>query len=148
MAISVFSAAKHLCELTGWSISNLELQKLLYIAHMVRLGRANEPLINGHFEAWNYGPVQPSLYHRAKFFGSSPVGNVFHSIGQVAPGADHAALKEIAEQLSSAAPGKLVSITHWDRGAWAKHYHPNFRGVVIPNEDIRQEYLDRVNVPA
>ena len=142
MTVSVFSAAKRLCELNDWSISNLDLQKLLYLAHMVRLGRTGESLIDGGFEAWNYGPVQPSLYHRAKVFGSDPVGNVFHTAGPVVPGQDLDAIQEISEQLKGAAPGKLVAITHWEQGAWAKHYHPSYRGMPIPNEDIQQEYLD------
>jgi uncharacterized phage-associated protein len=51
MAVSVASAAKRLCEKTGWTLSNLELQKILYIAHMFHLGETGQPLVPGHFEA-------------------------------------------------------------------------------------------------
>ena len=79
MSISVSAAAKRLCERSGWSLTNLKLQKLLYISHMFHLGKTGEPLVNGHFEAWDYGPVSPFLYHKVKVFGSSPVENIFHS---------------------------------------------------------------------
>ena len=146
MATSTFSAAKRLCYTSDWSISNLELQKLLYIAPMVCLGQKDVPLITGHFEAWNYGPVEPNLYRKTKIFGSSPVGNIFHAVEDVSPGYQCELLDDVVEQLAQAPPGKLIAITHWDKGAWAKHYYPGVRHALIPNEDIRQEYLDRVNV--
>lgn len=143
MTVPVFAAAKRICERSGWSVSNLELQKLLYIAHMFYLGHHEEPLIRGHFEAWNYGPVQPTLYHRAKIFGSSPVDNIFHSAGALEDGKEAKMLDEAVDQLSGSPTGRLVAITHWEKGAWAKHYVPGEFGIVIPNEDILQEYQDR-----
>mgnify|MGYP006283548483 CR=1 FL=1 len=77
MTVSVLSAAKRLAARSGWTLSNLELQKILYLAHMVHLGRTDgAPLVHGLFEAWDYGPVHPDLYHRVKIFGSSPVKNI------------------------------------------------------------------------
>lgn len=145
MTVSPLAAAKRLCEKSGWSISNLELQKLLYIAHMFYLGRTGAPLISGHFEAWDYGPVHPALYHRAKVFGSSPVRNVFRMAEELIAGDEVDVLDETIASLSNAPPGKLVAITHWEDGAWAKHYSPGSRSAVIPNDDIRQEYLDRAD---
>lgn len=145
MTVSVFAAAKRLCERSDWSLSNLELQKLLYLAHMYHWGRSGEPLISGHFEAWSYGPVQPSLYHKAKIFGSSAVGNIFHLVQDLGDSAEAQTIDEAAEQLSHAQPGRLVAITHWDRGAWAQNYIPGIRGIIIPDADILQEYRDRTD---
>lgn len=143
MAVSVHAAAKRMCERSGWSLSNLELQKLIYIAHMFYLGEHNEPLISGHFEAWDYGPVNPGLYHRVKIFGSGPVGNVFNGVEDIEDGPEAQTLDSAVDQLGGARPGKLVAITHWEDGAWAKHYAPGLHNIVIPNEDIRNEYLER-----
>lgn len=143
MAVSVHAAAKRMCERSGWSLSNLELQKLLYIAHMFYLGERDEPLVSGRFEAWDYGPVNPSLYHRVKVFGSDPVGNVFHGVEDIEGGPEADTLDSAVDQLGGARSGKLVAITHWENGAWAEHYVPGLRNVVIPNEDIRKEYLER-----
>tara|TARA_R100000789_G_C2995631_1_gene147365 strand:- start:371 stop:814 length:444 start_codon:yes stop_codon:yes gene_type:complete len=141
----VSAAAKRLCERSGWSLTNLKLQKLLYISHMFHLGKTGEPLVNGHFEAWDYGPVSPFLYHKVKVFGSSPVENIFHSTPDIGDVPEAEMLDSAIDQLANSPPGRLVAITHWDRGAWAKHYIPGEQGISIPNEDIRQEYLDRVN---
>jgi uncharacterized phage-associated protein len=113
---------------------------------MLHIGRTNSPLLTSNFEAWDYGPVMPELYHRVKIFGSDPVGNVFRGSVAIPEGSEEASsLDETAEQLGHAEASRLVAITHWDRGAWAKHYYPGQRGVIIPNDDIRQEYLDRTN---
>ncbi len=145
MTISVYAAAKRLGERSGWSLSNLELQKILYIAHMFHIGQTKEPLVTGYFEAWDYGPVHPKLYHRVKIFGSSPVENIFHSAPEIESEEDAETLDSAVEQFGNARSGKLVAITHWDGGAWAKYHIPGERGVVIPNEAIYQEFLDRLN---
>ena len=145
MAVPVPAAAKRMCERSGWSLSNLELQKLLYIAHMFHLGETGEPLIIGRFEAWDYGPVQPTLYHMAKVFGSSPVKNIFHTAPPIEGRPEADTVDSAVDQLGNEPPGRLVAITHWDKGAWARFYVPGERGIVIPNDAIRQEYEDRKN---
>ena len=83
MATSSINAGKTLCELSGWRISNLRLQKLLYIAHMYHLGRTDKNLVNENFEAWQHGPVEPNLYHYVKGYGADSIGNVFPRNGGV-----------------------------------------------------------------
>lgn len=55
------------------SIDQMKLQKLLYYAHGWSLTEHNQPLINEHAEAWEYGPVFPSVYHEFKKYGSQPI---------------------------------------------------------------------------
>jgi len=142
MTVSVLSAAKRLAAQSSWSLSNLELQKILYLAHMFHMGRNNgEPLVSGLFEAWDFGPVHPSLYHRAKVFGSDPVENVFYDIPDLPEGPEREIVHEAYESLGSVGPGRLVSATHKKGGAWDKNYIPGARNIVIPNEDILAEYL-------
>ena len=38
---------------------------------------------------------------------------------------------------------KLVSITHWESGAWAKYYREGVKEVPIPQEAIKDEYVKR-----
>lgn len=54
-------------------ISNLSLQKLLYFAHGIMLTRHNVPLVDGYFEAWEFGPVHPLIYGVFKGYGSAPI---------------------------------------------------------------------------
>lgn len=145
MAVPALSAAKTVCELLDWGVSNLALQKILYLAHQFHLGRTGTPLIEETFEAWDYGPVVPVVYQRARGFGSGPVRNVFHWIDPVAPGSsEYAALKEVAEWARDVPARRLVSITHWKEGAWNKFYRPGVRGVKIPNDSVLEEYKARV----
>ena len=136
-------AAKYLCERSSWTLTHLALQKILYIAHMFHLGRVDQPLIDGRFEAWDLGPVVPSVYHAMKVFGNQPIYDVFGSPIHLADGPEKDTLTEAAEALSKKTPAQLVSITHWEQGAWAEHYVPGARGIAIPNESIKREYRER-----
>lgn len=144
MTISVFDAAKRLCEKSGWSLTNLELQKLIYLAHMFHLGEHGEPLIKERFEAWDYGPVQPDLYHHIKVYGSSKVKSMFHRGNNIDDDRTEATiLDKVCKQLSSKSASWLVAVTHWQDGAWAKHYNSKSFSEIIPNVDILQEYINR-----
>jgi uncharacterized phage-associated protein len=145
MAVHPFVAAKKVCELRSWGASNLEIQKILYLCHLVALGRSNgaRGLITDRFQAWDYGPVVPALYHRAKPFGSGPVQNVFQIFPNAA-GDDASLIEETVKGLAGKSAGELVAITHWDKGAWAKNYVPGASGIVIPDADILEEYRLRV----
>lgn len=142
---SALPAAKWLCQKSGWGLSNLELQKLLYIAHMLHLGKGNAPLVAEGFEAWDYGPVQPEVYRFVRVFGAEPIGNIFQFVGDLSPNStEAAALDETLSKLGKAGASRLVAITHWGRGAWAKFYQPGIRARAIPNEAILQEYKERL----
>lgn len=143
MTASVFVAAKYIGRQSEWTLSHLEIQKMLYIGHMFNLGRHGNALVRGNFEAWEYGPVHPDLYHRLKMFGSSPVTFVSTKEGQKLPDTEAGLMDEVLDALSDADPGKLVAITHWEEGAWAKNYIRGIRGIPIPNEDIMDEYRKR-----
>jgi uncharacterized phage-associated protein len=54
-------------------VTNLALQKLLYFAHGLFLTKTKKPLVSGYFEAWQYGPVHPSVYRAFKPLGSAPI---------------------------------------------------------------------------
>ncbi|KAA6406053.1 Panacea domain-containing protein [Candidatus Tokpelaia sp.] len=147
MAISDFSAAKYLAERSDWSLTNLQMQKILYLAHMVYLGRQRgEPLIREAFEAWDYGPVCPVLHHKLKIYGAEPVGNIFRSYTQLEDNSNEAKiLKEALDSLGNLSGGHLVSITHKRGGAWARNYRNGMRGIPIPNQDIIDEYNEDLN---
>lgn len=110
---------------------------------MVHLGRGLGELVPGRFQAWDYGPVEPSLYHRVKIFGDEPILDVFYQADRNVTGSEARVIDEIWSTFGEKGPGELVAITHWDDGAWAKHYIPGQRGIVIPNADIIDEYHRR-----
>ena len=146
MPINVLQAAKHLCKKSDWKLSNLELQKMIYICHMFYFGQQNEPLVSGDFEAWDYGPVHPSLYHHLKRYGAKPIDkSAFEAVEDLCESNHKGQIEILNYLLKSFPPGsgpKLVAITHWDNGAWAKHYRPREKNIVLPIADILEEYKE------
>ena len=49
-------------------ITQMKLHKLVYFAHGWHLALTDKPLIDETLQAWDYGPVVPSLYHEFKRF--------------------------------------------------------------------------------
>lgn len=142
--ISTSSAAKHLCEASGWTLSNLQLQKMLYLADLNFLGKNGERLIDENFEAWDYGPVLPSLYHACKAFGAKSVPDIFWSAEDVSGTPEGEMIEKAWAALKAMTPGELVENTHWSRGAWAKRYLPGVKGLKILESDMTDEYANRL----
>lgn len=57
----------------GDVVTNLKLQKLLYYAQGYHLALYGKRLFKEDLEAWQYGPVVPSVYHQYKSNGSSGI---------------------------------------------------------------------------
>jgi len=144
MTVRVIDAARYLCELSGWQLSNLEIQKMLYLADMNFVGQGHGRLLGEDFEAWDYGPVLPSLYHTCKAFGAKRVPNIFWGARDIS-GTPEASMLALAwENLRGQTAGQLVENTHWAKGAWTKRYVPGAKGNRISSDDMVDEYRNRV----
>ena len=121
-------AAKILCSLSKWNITNLQIQKILYLSHMLYCGRYKTPLITDEeFEAWDYGPVLPKLYHEFKFFGRGKIRDIHSHITDLQNNsAQYKFLSRAYDYLSKFSSSQLVATTHRSTGAWAKNYDPQF----------------------
>ena len=107
MTVQVNDAANYLVMISGNSISNLQVQKILYMADMNFVGKNGERLLSEDFEAWDYGPVLKTLYHKCKAFGSKPVPNVFWGSKDIS-GTPESAIIDLAwKNLKDATPGQL-----------------------------------------
>ena len=144
MNISSLEAGRTLCELSGWTVTCLNLQKILYFAHMIHLGKTDgAPLVSDHFEAWMYGPVAPKLYRRVKIYGTEPVGDVFWEKSVPEGSLAYEILDETMTAMKDLSGGQLISLTHWEHGAWAEVYEGGQGGIPIPNALILEEYRAR-----
>ena len=139
MSVTSFQAAKKICEISNWKLSNLSLQKILYFSHMIYMGKTGNPLITEHFQAWRHGPVLPSVYNHLKIFGADPVQNRFYDTEEISDKEIDNFLKDVATNFIDIEPWKLVTLTHSEDGAWAKNYVPKF-SKIIHNKDILEEY--------
>lgn len=112
----------------GHRITNLALQKLLYFAHAIFLIEEKRPLVSGYFEAWEYGPVNPTAYQAFKSAGTQPITfratRVEVATGtraNIAPPDDLAVRQHVARIMQSygrMTPGRLVDISHAKGAPW------------------------------
>jgi len=145
MPLTAFQAARKVCEHGSWKITNLSLQKILYISQMLFMGEHNGArLIDTDFEAWDYGPVSPEVYRLVRIFGADPIQDIFIGTPRIDDGLREMHLHNVSTFLAGKKPAELVAITHWKDGAWAKNYKPGALGVPIPDQDILNEYRRRI----
>lgn len=151
MAARLDSVAKFVCDEGNWTVTNLQLQKIMYLAQMLYMGtHEGERLFDGTFEAWDYGPVEPPLYHRVKQYGANAISdNIFVAARPFLPDSPRLAfLKEELPELLKFTPRELVEITHWEGGAWFKFYEQQARHTRIPDSAIFEEYQARIRADA
>ncbi|MGQ0580383.1 MAG: Panacea domain-containing protein [Reyranella sp.] len=143
MSVRTHAAAKFICRRGDWQVTNLALQKILYMAHMVHYGRTGHRLVKRPFEAWEYGPVEPKLYRHVRAFGADPIQDVFSTEPSIRGTPEADTLVEACDALLKLRPAQLVAITHRKGGAWERNYQPGVRGIEIPDADILDEYRIR-----
>lgn len=129
--------------MSDWTLTNLELQKILYLANMSHLGEHKKLLIQGNFEAWKFGPVHPKLYHQVKQFCANPIAeSAFTKIKDLDSKQYEREIKileDFHEMFPSGSANVLIEITHWEGGAWKKIYVPS-KNNVIGQKHILEEY--------
>lgn len=138
---NVFEVAKKLCEAGDWKITNLQLQKMLYIAQVIYLGQTGHHLFRGGFQAWDYGPVEPDVYHKFKFFGDKPLEEwAFPDVEETCNKDELSFIASIAKQLGQMKPSKLVGLTHRYGTGWYKNYQSGAKDTYISEDDMQEEY--------
>lgn len=143
--MSALIAAATLVQISSGSLTNLQLQKLLYLSQMFYMGEHKRPIFAEDFEAWKLGPVLPAVYRKAKMYGGRPVETLFIP-ERVTDPTIRSCLENTYKDLGSLSASQLVNITHWGKGAWAKNYDGHDSGSTIPKSDIAREYDERVRL--
>src|SRR5690606_34271187 len=132
VCMSVLVAARTLGELSAWQLTNLQIQKVLYIAQMLHLGRTGEPLFSDRFEAWELGPVVPRLYRALKGYRSNVVAGI-DAPSVFAFGTSPAfAIDDAFVMTQHMSAGQLVTFTHRPGGAWDLNFRQGEKGCIIP----------------
>jgi uncharacterized phage-associated protein len=142
-------------ESKGVPLTIMPLLKLIYFAHGLYLAKFNRPLINNHFEAWQYGPVVRVVYEsfpgvsddpitiRASKF--DPVTNTKSLANYRLSEAEREFLAQIFGAYAQLHAFKLSDITHepgspWDE-IWERGDQEVNPGMRIDNESIRAHFL-------
>lgn len=141
MAHDALSVAQYVLWLgRGSDISPMRLQKLIYISHGWMLALLDKPLFSDTPEAWQYGPVVPSVYQQYKKFG----GNAISAIPDREPQGFSPDEKNLMEKVWEAYKGftaiQLSALTHQPKTPWAITRELVGPGAAISNDLIKDHY--------
>lgn len=115
-------------------ITNLGLNKLVYFAQAEALKRQGTALFLDRIEAWEYGPVEPLVYHSFKRYGRGVIPVATEPISSCTL-QDMEIMDSVMESYGKLTAYDLVKLSHKDGGAWKARYTPN-EDVEIRIEDI------------
>lgn len=111
-------------------ISNLKLQKLCYYAQGIISAMRGKALFSDSIEAWDHGPVIPSLYHEYKQHGSAPIPTVDDFDAALFDQSDQKALRDVLEYYGQFSPWRLRNMTH-DEPPWTSAYNQENRRITL-----------------
>jgi uncharacterized phage-associated protein len=141
-------------EQRGRRATHIDLQKLLYFAHGRFLVGMGIPLVSGYFEAWQRGPVHPTVYHAFKEAGARPITvraertNLVTGQRSIVPAPDSPIVREhldfVAVFYSQFTTGHLIEISHAAGAPWDLTVRRTSRvitlGMRIPNDVIKSAF--------
>ncbi|MEM9669596.1 MAG: type II toxin-antitoxin system antitoxin SocA domain-containing protein [Pseudomonadota bacterium] len=149
----ICNAILDLADELNLGISNLTLNKILFFAHEHWLGIFGRPLSRLSFEAWQYGPVLPLIYHQFKSCGDQNIRSratrldsetgedICYNYDTLELEIDE--LKSVVSRYGRFGAGKLIQLSHIEGGAWHKVWHssPDDRfGMIIPDSLIAEVF--------
>ena len=140
MIIPNMVAARTLCEISGWSLSNLRLQKILYFTHRCFLGEDKGPLVKGPFMRYPYGPVIEEVHRHVREYGKRAIPEeafgAFKSLDIESD--EYKAMEREFGKRKNHTASRLVDDSHELGGAWDRCFEENKRE--IPTDYIKDEY--------
>lgn len=129
-------------------ISLLKLIKLAYISHGICLAVLDKPLFEDQVEAWRYGPVIVRIYDAVRHYKSQPISTgIFDHVEEEVVGDDLEAIKCAMDIYGKLSALQLSTITHRKGTPWHQVKKRWFPGSVVPNELIKNHYIEILSVP-
>lgn len=122
------------------SIDNLKLSKLLFFAqgwYMVKFGL---PLFDDDIQAWDYGPVIPSVYRAFKCCGANDIEEPTELFDEHRLSNDEVCLLlDVYSEYGKYTGWALKNMTHEKGTPWDKVYEKNMNHVI--SKDSIQEFF-------
>lgn len=135
-------------------VTQMKLQKLVYLAHGWSLAGVGKPIIADSIEAWDYGPVIPKLYHALKTYGKHPIREllrwgqdtdfVFDDDGiahEPLETEEQVVIDQVWNTYGRYPAFKLSALTHQEGTPWTQKFVKG-RNNPIPNELIRDHFTN------
>lgn len=139
----------------GRTLTQMQLQKLVYIAHGWRLALTDEPLTTDEVQAWDFGPVYPELYEVLKKYGRAAVTDYVKDMQSFwvelwnsgssdeikinLDTVDKQIIERVFDQYGSFPAYQLSAITHETGTPWSQTYERS-RSRPISDETIKAHF--------
>jgi uncharacterized phage-associated protein len=139
----------------GMPLTQMKLIKLVYISYGWYLALKGEPLFSESIEAWQHGPVIPSIYHEFKDFGRQAIDrkameldlDTWEMVVPSIPASDREVrmiLNMVWEAYKRFTGWQLREMTHQPGSPWSKVYKEGSRKVRIDDKEITEHYQQRI----
>lgn len=122
-------------------MTNLRINKLLYFAQAWSLVRFNKPLFEEDIQAWDYGPVIPSVYHTFKPCGSDRIKDIAtdYPLEAFLP-EQIELLLDVARHYGQYSSPKLIDMTHEKGSPWQEVYEEGVPYITISKESMKNYF--------
>ena len=129
-----------LAQQQGNPLTPMQVLKLVYISHGWHLGLYGRPLVNEPIEAWQYGPVIPSVYHRYKKFGGAFISDVSDELPVGFDASESSTISQVFTGYGKRSGVSLSSLTHEPGTPWSITVEQSGIGATISNDLIEDFY--------
>lgn len=127
-------------------MTNLRLQKLLYLAQGHMLARHGTPLFDAPIEAWQYGPVVRDEYLAYKEFGKNGIPEEERLDLEAFTPDELNLLLDVMDRYGGYTAGGLVELTH-GQPPWQETYQLG-KKQIIPEEKLRDCFRSADGLPS
>jgi uncharacterized phage-associated protein len=118
LAITVAKYIVSKCMREKSPISNLQLQKLLYLVQKESLAINDEPIFVDEIEAWRFGPAVPNVFFHFSGFGAMPI--VMEYVVDKIEDEDKSLIDDVVAQKKMVYPWDYLNEICGDGGAWCR----------------------------
>jgi len=122
------------------AVTPMQLLKLVYLSHGWMLGLHSQPLLTENAEAWQYGPVVPSVYHHYKRFGGNTITDVPTSEPSGFTPEEQDLLQQVWKTYGKYNGLQLSALTHQPGTPWEITRRLSGQGAITPNDLIEEHY--------
>ena len=121
-------------------MTNLRLQKLLYLAQGYSLATYDKPLFPEAIEAWKYGPVVPTVYSKYNKFNRGVIHDDPPDQGALTD-EEAELILDVLSVFGKYSTGYLVDLSHRPDAPWAQVY--NESNIKLIDNTIIEEYFKK-----
>ena len=138
-------------------VSNLKLNKLIYLAFGIAYGYYNRLLVKEPIQAWRLGPVIPSIYHEFKRYGYGKIKKLSYIDNPLTDERSYPMIEEddkeaidsletVKKEYGYMSASELIDYTHEIGGPWYSVYQDGDFNIEITPKMIKEYFKKEVIV--